>query len=112
MKITNKKKKYHLCCYSVYYSLWNINELVDYCSEFIRIRSAGGTELFSRRGCDSIPQGLTVEIPFGGENITLAVLLSYRYSSARIQYTVLEKFLSSGMTFSITSLLSVEKVNI
>ena len=53
-----------------------------------------------------------MEIPFGGENITLAVLLSYRYSSARIQYTVLEKFLSSGMTFSITSLLSVEKVNI
>jgi len=44
-----------------------------------------------------------VEIPFGGDNIILAVLLSYRYSSARIQYTVLGKSLSSGMTLSITS---------
>ena len=44
-----------------------------------------------------------MEIPFRGDNIILAVLLSYRYSSARIQYTVLEKSLSSGMTFSITT---------
>ena len=44
-----------------------------------------------------------MEIPFGGDNIILAVLLSYRFSSARIQYMVLEKSQSSGMTFSITS---------
>ena len=54
-------------------------------------------EVFSRRGCDSLPQGLSVEIPFGNkQSITLGVLLSYRYSSVRLQYSVLHRSLSTG----------------
>ena len=70
------------------------------CSEFIKIYSSDGTEVFSRRGCDSLSRGLTLEIPFAdGDSIRLAVLLSNRYSAARIHYTVLDRSLSSGKKF-------------
>ena len=70
------------------------------CSEFIKIYSSDGTEVFRQRGCDSLSRGLKLEIPFrGGNNIRLVVLLLYRYSSARIQYTVLDNSFSSGKKF-------------
>ena len=66
-------------------------------SEFIKIYDNTGNEVFRRRGCDSFSGAQSVEVPFGdGDSITLMVLLSYRYSYARIQYTVLEKALDSG----------------
>ena len=67
------------------------------CSEFIKIYDHTGNEVFRRRGCNSFSGAQSVEVPFGdGDSITLMVLLSYRYSYARIQYTVLEKALDSG----------------
>jgi len=67
------------------------------CSEFIKIYDNTGNEVFRRRGCNSFSCAQLVEVPFGdGDSITLMVLLSYRYSYARIQYTVLEKALDSG----------------
>ena len=67
------------------------------CSEFIKIYDNTGNEVFRRRGCNSFSGAQSVEVPFGdGDSITLMVLLSYRYSYARIQYTVLEKGLDSG----------------
>ena len=66
-------------------------------SEFIKIYDSNGGDVFRRRGCDSFSSGLYVEIPFGdGNSITLEVLLSYRYSYARIRYTVLDKALDTG----------------
>ena len=67
------------------------------CSEFIKIYDNKGTEMFSRRGCNSFAHGLSVEMPFAdGNGITVAVLLKYRYSYARIQYTILDQALSKG----------------
>ena len=66
-------------------------------SEFIKIYDSNGDEVFRRRGCDSFSSGLSVEIPFFDDNsITLEVLLSYRYSYARIQYVMLDKALHKG----------------
>ncbi|KAL9953497.1 hypothetical protein ACROYT_G040920 [Oculina patagonica] len=70
-----------------------------YCtpSEFLKIFDSNGVEVYARRGCNSIPSGLSVEIPFaGGHSITLAVQLLYRYSYARVQYTILNQALSSA----------------
>ncbi|XP_073248869.1 uncharacterized protein [Porites lutea] len=65
---------------------------LGYCSEFIKIYDNTGNEVFRRRGCDPSTSGQSVELPFcEGSSITLAVSLSYRYSYARIQYTVLDK---------------------
>ncbi|XP_020606859.1 MAM and fibronectin type III domain-containing protein 1-like [Orbicella faveolata] len=66
-----------------------------YCSEFVKIFDSQGVEVYSRRGCNSVTSGLTVEIPFsGGSSITLAASLSYRYSYVRVQYTILKQALS------------------
>ncbi|KAM7428099.1 hypothetical protein ABFA07_020874 [Porites harrisoni] len=70
---------------------------LGYCSEFIKIYDNTGNEVFRRRGCNSFSGAQSVEVPFGdGDSITLTVLLSYRYSYARIQYTVLDKALDSA----------------
>jgi len=67
------------------------------CSEAVEIYNGDGAVVFSRRGCDSFPRGLAVEIPFADRpSLTLEVLLSSRYSYTRIQYTVLDKLLSAG----------------
>ena len=76
------------------------------CSEAVEIYDGDSDVVFSRGGCDSFPRGLAVEIPFAGNpSLTLEVILSYRYSYARIQYTVLDKPLSSGMKFDCHNLI-------
>jgi len=66
-------------------------------SEFVKIFDSRGVEVYSRRGCNSVTSGLTVEIPFsGGSSITLAASISYRYSYVRAQYTILKQALSLG----------------
>ena len=63
----------------------------------MKIFDSHGVEVYSRRGCNSVTSGLTVEIPFsGGSSITLAALLSYRYSYVRVQYTILKQALTLG----------------
>ncbi len=76
----------------------------DFCSEFIKVYDSNGVEAFGRRGCDSIPPGLALEIPLkSGHNITLAAQLSYKYSNVKVWYTIFNQSLSSGKIFSFTS---------
>ena len=63
----------------------------------MKIFDTNGVQVFHRGGCDSTTSGLSVEVPFGdGHSITLAILFSYRYSHANVQYAILYQPLSSG----------------
>ncbi|KAL9979894.1 hypothetical protein ACROYT_G008409 [Oculina patagonica] len=73
----------------------------DFCSEFIKVYDSNGVEAFGRRGCDSIPPGLALEIPLkSGHNITLAAQLSYKYSNVKVWYTIFNQSLSSATSVS------------
>ncbi|XP_022786238.1 uncharacterized protein LOC111326491 isoform X2 [Stylophora pistillata] len=68
-----------------------------YCSDYVKIFDSNGLQVFHHGGCDSLTRGMSVEVPFGdGHSITLALLFSYRYSYARVQYSILNQPLSSA----------------
>ena len=71
----------------------SIFQFVDFYSDFLKIYSSNGSEIFSRKGYSG-----NVEVHFGAGNfITLHVSLYSRYSRFMVTYAIVRRSLQSGM---------------
>ena len=66
-------------------------------SEYVKIIDGSGTTVLIRNGYSSTPQKPFAEVSFGNsENITVQIYLYSRYSTATLQFGILQQGLLSG----------------